>query len=279
MMKRIIPYILTLSLILLLAACSTTKRTKTTSFIGNLPEEAYMEELFARNGSLQQLSAKMVLQLDMKGKNGVKLSGTLRLKRNEGIQISIAPLLGIEVARIEITPHQLLALDRMNKRYVELSFEDLKAWTHTDLDFYSLQALFFNEIFLPGKKELTNRDIDRFELSLQQKEEALLQVKQSKYFIYQFLTAVNEGTLLETHIKLKNSPYHLQWNYNEFSSLSTRSYPTQMQATFEAGSETVVAHFGLSRLSTDGGWQMTTEVPKRYEKVDLPSLLKILINE
>lgn len=50
------------------------------------------------------------------------------MKRDEVIQLSIAPFLGIEVARAEISPDGVLVMDRMNKRYVQVPFDELKIW-------------------------------------------------------------------------------------------------------------------------------------------------------
>lgn len=85
------------------------------------------------------------------------------MKRDEVIQLSLtAPFIGIEVARAEISPDGILVMDRLNKRYVQVSFAELKGLAKADLDFHSLQALFLNEIFLPGKTTLSARDISAF---------------------------------------------------------------------------------------------------------------------
>ena len=64
-----------------------------------------------------------------------------RLKRGESIQLLVAPLLGIEVARLEIT-WWIVGVDRLNKRYVNVSFEELSRLANTDLSFNILQSLF-----------------------------------------------------------------------------------------------------------------------------------------
>ncbi|MGL4851335.1 MAG: DUF4292 domain-containing protein [Phocaeicola sp.] len=249
-----------------------------TQLIGDLPEEAYLSEVIGRIGHIEELSAKMALTVNLEGKSATKVSGTLRMRKDEAIQISVAPLLGIEVGRIEMTPDRLLAIDRLNKRYVEVSFGELKEMTHADLDFYTLQALFFNELFLPSKKEVTSRDVARFELSLENHDRAQIVVKQSRMFTYDFFTSVADGKLLETRIGLKNTPYRLLWGYDQFVSLENQPYPSHMRIAFEGGKKPVVAEFAFSRFSTEGGWKGVTEIPKRYEKVELKVLLKSLFD-
>jgi len=69
------------------------------------------------------------------------------MKKGEVIQLSVVPLLGIEVARLEISPERILAVDRLHKQYVEVSFEDLNRMANLNLSFNVLQSLFMNESF------------------------------------------------------------------------------------------------------------------------------------
>lgn len=117
--------------------------------------------------SWKTVSGKVALTLNMEGQKDAKVSATLRLKRGESIQLLVAPLLGIEVARLEITPDGLLAVDRLNKRYVNVSFEELSRLANTDLSFNILQSLFLNELFLPGKVQLDVSDAKSFRISLE----------------------------------------------------------------------------------------------------------------
>lgn len=81
----------------------------------------------------------------------MSVNANLRIRRGEIIRISVAPFLGIEVARIDITPKHILAVDRMNKRYVEVGFSEISGMLNTELDFNIIQSLMLNEIFLPGR--------------------------------------------------------------------------------------------------------------------------------
>ena len=155
MMKRVCFYLFSALLIIFISSCSSTRSMKKGVSIGNLSESEYMEELISRSPGWDAITAKMSLAVDLNGKGPTKVNGTLRMKRDEVIQLSIAPFLGIEVARAEISPDGVLVMDRMNKRYVQVPFDELKNLAKADLDFHTLQALFMNEIFLPGKKVLT----------------------------------------------------------------------------------------------------------------------------
>mgnify|MGYP003301700513 CR=1 FL=1 len=150
-------------LVVTLASCSSSKMLKKSHSIDGMSEVEYVENLIVNTNDWNALTAKMSLSLDLGGKESVtKVNGTLRVKKGEVIQLSIAPFLGIEVGRAEISPDGILVIDRMNKRYVEVPFAEVKILSNADLDFSTLQALFLNSIFLPGKDELVARDASAF---------------------------------------------------------------------------------------------------------------------
>ena len=263
-------------LVLLLASCSSTKSLKKSQSIEGMTETEYVESVISHAGGWDALTAKMALSIDWEGKGTTKVNGTLRIKKGEVIQLSIAPLLGIEVARAEISPDGVLVIDRMNKRYVEVSFAEVKALANADLDFHTLQALFLNELFLPGKDDLTSRDASSFRVEVGL-DGVTLDVKKAKRFSYRFLTQAPEALLKESCIGLMNTPYRLKWEYAGFRPLDAKLFPSEMQVSFLGAKKPVKASFALSRLSTNADWDTHTEVSKRYEKVELEEVIKILL--
>ena len=263
-------------LVMALASCSSTKMLKKSHFIDGMSEVEYVEKLINHAGEWDAFTAKVNLSVDLDGKGPTKVGGTLRIKKGEVIQLSVAPLLGIEVARVEITPSGVLVIDRVNKQYVKASFVELESWVHADLDFHSLQALFLCELFLPGKSRLTASDASDFRVDVEM-QGVVLDVKKSGRFTYQFLTQASEAILKESCIGLSGTPYLLRWKYDTFRPFEQGQFPTDMQIIFEGGKKTIKAALALSRLSTNSNWETHTEVSSRYTKVELADILKLLI--
>ena len=274
--KKLQLYVCLVLLIGCLASCSSTKSVKKADFIENLSEAEYMEKVLANTAGWEAVTAKMQASLKLNGKSTGKFGGTLRIKRGEVIQLSIAPFLGIEVGRAEISPDGMLVIDRVNKRYVHVSFEELKNLTNVALDFHILESLFLNEIFLPTKERLTARDLSSVTLNVAQPD-VLLDVKKSKTFSYKFRTEAPEGQLMETRIGLAGTAYALQWKYDDFQPLEQHQFPSSMNVSFEGGSKPSNATFSLSRLSTNADWETRTEVSKKYQKVELEEIIKMLV--
>ena len=278
MTRRIFQLLGMVLMVAILASCSATKTIKKSHSIEGMSETEFVESVIENASGWKALTAKMSLSVDLEGKGATKVSGTLRIKKGEVIQMSIAPLLGIEVARAEISPDGILVIDRMNKRYVEVSFAEVKALAKADLDFHTLQALFLNELFLPGKGDLTARDASSFKVE-PEAEGVWLNVKRAKRFGYHFLTEAPEALLKESYIGLNGTPYGLRWKYDDFRALERKQFPVDMKLVFEGGKKPVKAALALSRLSTNGDWEARTEVSKKYEKVELEEILKILLKK
>lgn len=276
MSKRIYLYACLVLLIVLMASCSSTKSLKKTDFIGDLSETEYLEKVVSNTADWNALTAKMTVDLNLNGKSTGKVGGTLRIKRGEVIQISLAPFLGIEVGRAEISPDGMLVIDRVNKRYVQVSFDELRRLTNVNLDFHVLEALFLNEMFLPGKPNLTSRDKSLFDWKVEQNG-VILSAKKSKMFNYRFFTEAPEGRLMQSRIALTGSAYALNWNYDKFEPLKQSAFPTYMHVSFEGAKKPSDVTFQLSRLTLQANWEAHTDVSKKYQKVELDELIKILV--
>ena len=279
-MKLRIERLLTIILLaLFVVSCSTTKNAKKADFIEGLSEKEYWENVLSNCGGVEReaLTAKMSLALDVSGKT-TRVNGTMRIKKGEVIQLSIAPLLGIEVARAEISPYGMLVIDRMNKRYVRVTFTELQELTNAQLDFHTLQALFLNEIFLPGKKDLTSRDLSAFDIELVGRD-VRLDVRKTKRFAYTFLMQGTEALLKESLVGLKDANYALSWKYENFRSLGQKQFPNTMTLSFMGLKKPMNATFSLSRLTANSNWESYTKVSDKYEQVKLEDLIKRLLEK
>ena len=277
MSVRVCPVVVAMLLVLAFSSCSTSKLTKKSHFIEGMTESEYVERVLVNNDGYSALTAKMALSVGREGKSATKVNGTLRIKKGEVIQVSIAPLLGIEVARVELTPDGVLVVDRINKRYVKSSFRDIGALANVGLDFHALQSLFLNELFLPGKGELTLRDFSVFDVRMDTDGVVLSVKKKNKRLATQFRTQAPEALLKETCLGLSGTSYGMNWEYDDFNKLGQKMFPALMNVTVNGGEQPVKAMFRLSRLSTDSDWKTRTEVSKKYKKVEWEEILKMLL--
>ena len=72
------------------------------------------------------MRAKVSLTLD---KHNYQTSCVVKMWKNELIILSVLPMLGIEMFRLEASADGVTVIDKLNKRYTELSYEELNAYT------------------------------------------------------------------------------------------------------------------------------------------------------
>ena len=265
-------------MILFMASCSSVKTRKNFQIVDGMTEMEYWENIISNVREWEALTAKMTVAVNIEEKDVSQVNSTLRIKKGEVIQISITPFLGIEIGRVEISPDGILVIDRMNKQYVQMSFDEIRPFMHLDLDFHVLQALLLNELFIPGKADLTLRDVSSFYLE-PEAEGVLLSVKKNKRFNYQFLTKAPDGLLLESLIGLNGTDYTLKWRYDDFHLQNKKLFPMDMYLSLEGVKKPVKAVLSLSRLSTNTSWETHTEISKKYKRVNLDDILKLLLKK
>ena len=261
-----------LSAVVWLTSCSTTKNAKKSHSIDGFDEAEYVEKVISLQKGWEALTARMTLELNIDGRKTTKLGGTLRVKRGEVIQLSLAPFLGIEIGRAEISPEGMLVVDRVNKRYVRVSFEELNVLSKINLSYDLLQALFLNEMYVPGKDGLSERD---FKWKVEA-DEVIWEVRKNKPLSCHYTTGISEGRLERSRINLTGTPYGVAWEYTDFRSLAQGLFPSHMEAVFEGSRRPLVAMIDLSRLSVNNDWETHTQVSSKYEKVELSDLIKML---
>lgn len=263
-------------LALLMSGCKAGKvLTKPVAPV-NTENLTYLGNVANNSPAITNFSSKMKLTISSNGKD-MSVNGTLRMKKDQVIQLSIVPFLGIEAGRVEFTPTKVLIIDRINKQYVEEPISELSAMANTDMDFYTLQALFTNALFLPGKKELNDKLLTEFTVQSTPDNKTMEIKKKSKEFLYSFSATPNTGQLMESSISTISAPYQLNWKYNDFEPFASKAFPTRMDISFEGGNKPFSAEIDLTKLTENGDWDSPTSVSAKYKKMEFNELLKMLL--
>lgn len=129
---------------LLAVSCGTKKHAVSSAATGVADATQDVQTVNANPQNEPPVTAKLGLMLQ-NGNNNVSIGGTLRMKRDDVIQISLVTFGILEVARIEATPDYFLLVDKMGKQYVKAAYSDVSFLSSANIDFRTLQAYFWNE--------------------------------------------------------------------------------------------------------------------------------------
>lgn len=87
------------------------------------------------------------------GAQDLTLTGNLKMKRDDVIRLQLMAFGFVEAGRLEFTKDYVLIMDRINKQYLKVPYNQLDFLRNSGLNFYSLQALFWNELFQPARTD------------------------------------------------------------------------------------------------------------------------------
>lgn len=251
------------------AGCRTVKEAAGEANAALKAETEFFRTLDEQSLRYRTLSAKIQVEFTPASGKEVGSRAQLKLRRDDRLQISVQPLLGIEMFRLEVSRDSVKAIDRMNKRYFAESIADLKARKHLDFTFDNLQALLTNRLFLPGKQVVTPDDRGRFGWE-RIPAGYRLQTSDATGMQYRFL-ADNEAKLRTTEITDADK-HTLMWDYTNFRTVEGQLFPMDMLASLRDHKLSI--RFNKVEINTPVDLKFI--IPEGYERVTPEQILKAL---
>jgi len=201
------------------------------------------------------LSAKVLVSYATEKKSqsfGVRA----RMKRDSIIWLSITPALGIEMARLTITPDTIKMLNRLEKKYFIESYDNAKQLFGVDVDFGVLQSVLsggfvqlykdedYHAIKLPGLYVI---EADTVAGSMEHRSE------------------IDPATWKLTRSLLYNPvrDEHILAEYTDFVQLTNIVFPAKMHFRIQ-GKENVAVDLGWSKMEEKSTLNFPFNIPKKY---------------
>jgi hypothetical protein len=261
-----------LMLFLAFSACKSSKPVIAAVEMGDAKETtAFFNAMRDQAFRFRTLSARTTMEIHTSA-NEVSSRVDIKMVKDSAFQLSAQPLPGFEVFRMEFSTDSLKVIDRMNKLFVLESYAGLKGQLPLDFNFYNLQALFTNRLFVPGEQDITPRQYSRFKLK-QDGIAAEAQIKDA-LLLYTF-TADGEEKLLSTRISDPSGRYALQCSYMDFRLTEGQPFPAQMDMQLfvdDAQAGSMKMHF--SRIQRDIPVILDFPIPDKYKRITFAEMIK-----
>lgn len=248
-----------------------------------------MQLAFVQKVSDQKVYAKNIVSglsfmANMDGKS-ITLPGALRMRRDQVIRLQIfIPYIGTEAARIEFTPDYVLVVDRLHKQYVKGDYNQLDFLRNNGLSFYSLQALFWNQLMLPGANRVSEGDLKKFDVNLDGMGQNVPIMLKNGNLDFTWQANRNSGLIAEavvTYTSRSQGNSTLTWKYDNFKALGAKSFPATQEFSFATNAtkqaRKATVKLALDALKTSDDWEANTVVSSKYKKVDAQDILGKLL--
>ncbi len=208
------------------------------------------------------------------GSSPLSASGTIKMKRDEIIQISITALGLLELGRMELTPEYLFIQDRYHKRYIKANWNDIPSLQSAGIDFTALQAFFWNELYVPGSRALpTDDDYEHKSVS----PKICLQPKLGQQVMEAlFYTNDSKELVQQTSLVARNGKMRFDGLCRSWTRLDGKQFPADMYMAFSVGDKGYTLELTFTRLQVDEAMgDITTSLSDgKYTRVELGEILK-----
>ena len=272
---------------LLLASCGSKTKIMTDNKGGdvtNVPttspsvkgtdNAAYLRQVTNNASTATNLVASIDFNLKS-GKKDITVDGKISMRRDQVVRIQLSPMGLVEVGRMEFTPDSVLIMDRMHKQYLKSSYDQVSFLKNNGIDFYALQALFWNQLFVPGECQVANA-VSRFDI-----DGSNLSLTAGKMNYQWTLDKQVEHILaaVATYASSKNGTSRLEWGYSDFKNFSGKPFPAQQKIKIvtpaKSGGTPKELNVGLTmkNFKTDSSWDTVTKVPSKYKPVKLEDVI------
>lgn len=237
------------------------------------------QKVYAKN-----IVGSLSLTATMDGKD-ITLPGSLHMRVDKVIRLQVfIPYLGTEVGRLEFTPDYVLVVDRIHKQYVKGDYNQLDFLRNNGLSFYSLQALFWNQLMLPGTSRVSEGDLSKFGVSLDGMAQNVPVTLKNGSLAFTWKVNRSSAKIVEavvTYGQGTSNQSTLTWTYDNFKAVGSKTFPATQQFTF-ATSATQKARkatlkLALDEVKTTDDWDANTTVSSKYKKVEATDILGQLL--
>ena len=214
-----LPFLLMMVTTLTIISCRSTKQVSSDQTIQSsldMSEQELLQKVQGNKHTAQYVASKIKFKVEL-GAQEISLSGKLLMRRDDVIRLQLMAFGFVEAARIEFTKDYVLVMDRINKQYLKVPYQHIDFLRTSGINFYMLQALFWNELFEPGKTDVSKNMLKKLEIDLSGID-AVMKFNQDK-LSYSWLTEKNTGEILMTNILYADrfrGNSQLNWDYHDF---------------------------------------------------------------
>ena len=266
-----------LILLLFFAASCKSSKEAASVVLSSMTTQERINSIIQSGIQYNDLSSNLKLTI-RPGKNHKETSvdAQLRIVKNEALQISLRiPILGSEAFRILITPDNVLIIDRLNRQYLYETMQDFHTQMPFDFNYYNMEALFTNQLFIAGKKEITAADYAGFQIREDNFRAHISYLDKQKIF-YNFESDYT-NRIQATRMEQKNGSAFLQCNYTDWRLASNnRIFPMMLSLQLHTPDEIYNLNCSYKSMVINTAVTIDYNIPNKYRQVTLQEVFRLI---
>ena len=271
-----------LALPLVFTACKSKKVAEPTVMTEEMINKAnFISSVKDNAQSTKFLTSKVKFSVEV-GPQKITLTGNLKMKRDDVIRLQLTAFGFVEAGRIEMTKDYVLIMDRINKQYLKAPWMSVDFLRNSGMNFQTIQALFWNELFRPNQTALVKTNdkqiidsIGNYNL-IESGDDMIISLEEGK-MDYSWLASRKDAILRMANILYKdrfNGNTQLNWDYDQFKVLNKRAFPHKSAITLTTPEKEVKLGMTLNYIGQDTEWEPRTEISNKYREVSVDEILR-----
>ena len=262
--------------IAMVASCGSTRKVvnETPNAQAVVQTQEFLQKVSDNAQHARFVTSKVKFSVEV-GSQQLTLTGNLKMKRDDVIRLQLMAFGFVEAGRLEFTKDYVLIMDRINKQFLRVPYQQLDFMRNSGLDFYALQALFWNELFQPGKTRMTDEMLKSYATDMEA-EDAVISMESGK-LSYRWLADKGNALVKMANILYKDrfrGNYQLNWDYLDFKQNGRKKFPMDHKVKFTTPDKEVKFEMMLNYLGADEDWETRTEVSGKYREVSVDEILR-----
>ena len=279
-MQKILVYI---SLILLMfTSCHSSKNVISKADIKQLEITSLYDTMLAHYGNYSTISFKFAIDSKEIKSLPIQIKGSMRIKKDSIIWISVAPTMNIEVLRCVLTKDSIKCYSKLQKTYYSGSLDSISQIIGIDCDFHSIQSILLDELFFCQQETVDTFNLFK-SLEFNKKDnKIILQNHSKKEFkknntipllqTWQIATdnfRINEVDIVEEGDKTDNEKLKIKLSYSNFETNQNISFPTFVSLKSKLPNQKIHVDLQYSKINFNEELSFPFNLSSSYQKMDL----------
>ena len=265
-------------LLTVVASCGSHRKA-----VKETPSKALSADTVKKVNFLQQvtdnaqharfITSKVKFSVEV-GPRQMTLTGNLKMKRDDVIRLQLMAFGFVEAGRLEFTKEYVLIMDRINKLYLKVPYVQVDFLRNSNIDFYVIQSLFWNELFQPGKMKVTDELLKSYQTEVGTENTVIFMEdgKLSYRWLSQNGTALVEMANIMYSDKYRGN-YQLNWDYEDFQANNRKFFPMSHKISFTTPEKEVKLGMTLNYMGSEENWETRTEISSKYRQVTIDEIM------
>jgi len=245
--------------VLIIASCASKKRVAKKDEL--LPRASTEAELL-KNYELSNLNfhtfsgrAKAKLQV---GEESHNATVNIRMDRDKSIWISVTALLGVEAARVLITPDSVKIMNKLRGEYIAKPFSYIYNYTNKGVSFRMLQDI------LVGNMTVDLLRTDQLQVATSSDDVQVIGIKDGLTFHY---GVNNKNRPFTFNLIELGKNQKLETTYSDFADISGYNFPQRFTLNIEGAGDKVSADMLYNKSEFNSAVETPFNVPSRYKEI------------